>query len=178
MFALANPNPEISRGAALGARPDLIYATGRSDYPNQINNVLGFPYIFRGALDSHASVINDHMKLAAATAIAELAREAVPDDVKELYPGEKLEFGREYILPKPFDHRLLQKVAPAVVKAAMVSGVASRHIDDLEAYGLNLGNYVNCTDRHIAEFIANSCILYPSAAPRNKPGRSRVNITI
>ena len=159
VFALANPNPEISREAALGARPDLIYATGRSDYPNQINNVLGFPYIVRGALDSHASVINDHMKLAAATAIAELAREAVPDDVKELYPGEKLEFGREYILPKPFDHRLLQKVAPAVVKAAMVSGVASRHIDDLEAYGLNLGNYVNCTDRHIAEFIANSCIL-------------------
>ncbi|MDE6277730.1 MAG: NADP-dependent malic enzyme, partial [Muribaculaceae bacterium] len=157
VFALANPNPEISRDIALAARPDLIYATGRSDYPNQINNVLGFPYIFRGAIDSRAEVINDEMKLAAASAIAELAREAVPDDVRELYPGETLEFGRDYILPKPFDHRLLQKVAPAVVHAADVSGVAHRKIDDLKGYGENLGNYVNCTDRHIAEFIANAC---------------------
>lgn len=158
VFALANPNPEIAREAALEARPDLIYATGRSDYPNQINNVLGFPYIFRGALDSRADVINDQMKLAAAHAIAELAREEVPEDVRELYPGEKLEFGREYILPKPFDHRLLQKVAPAVVVAAERSGVARRSIKDFEKYGENLGNYVNCTDRNIAEFIANACV--------------------
>lgn len=158
VFALANPNPEISREAALGAREDLIYATGRSDYPNQINNVLGFPYIFRGALDSRATVINDTMKLAAAHAIAELAREEVPDDVKALYPDENLTFGRDYILPKPFDHRLLQKVAPAVVKAAHRSGVAGLCIVDLDEYGRNLGNYVNCTDRHIAEFIANTCL--------------------
>lgn len=157
VFALANPNPEIARDVALEARPDLIYATGRSDYPNQINNVLGFPYIFRGALDSRSEVINDEMKLAAANAIAELAREEVPEDVRELYPGESLKFGRDYILPKPFDHRLLQKVAPAVVHAAETSGVAHRSIDNLEAYGENLGNYVNCTDRHIAEFIANAC---------------------
>ncbi len=157
VFALANPNPEIARDVALAARPDLIYATGRSDYPNQINNVLGFPYIFRGALDSRASVINDRMKLAAAEAIAELAREEVPEDVRALYPDENLTFGREYILPKPFDHRLLQKVAPAVVRAAEQSGVAAREIRNLKAYGENLGNYVNCTDRHIAEFIANAC---------------------
>lgn len=157
VFALANPNPEIARDAALSARPDLIYATGRSDYPNQINNVLGFPYIFRGALDSRSEIINDSMKLAAAKAIAELAREEVPDDVKALYPHETLVFGREYILPKPFDHRLLCKVAPAVVKAAEESGVANRHIDNLEAYGENLGSYVNCVDAHIAEFIAETC---------------------
>lgn len=156
VFALANPNPEISREAAMSARADLIFATGRSDYPNQINNVLGFPYIFRGALDSRASVINDEMKLGAAKAIAELARKPVPQDVKDLYNKPDMSFGPDYILPKPFDHRLLQQVAPAVVKAAMDSGVAALKITDLAEYGKALSNYVNCADGHIAEFIASS----------------------
>lgn len=153
VFALANPNPEIARDAALEAMPDMVYATGRSDYPNQINNVLGFPYIFRGALDCRASRINESMKLAAARAISALARTAVPEEVKDLYPDETLEFGRNYILPKPFDRRLLAMVPPAVVEAAQSSGVARTHIGDLEDYGDRLRRYIEDTDRNIRQFI-------------------------
>ena len=153
VFALANPNPEIARDLALAARTDIVYATGRSDYPNQINNVLGFPYIFRGALDCRASVINEEMKLAAARAIADLARRPVSEEVKRLYKDEDMAFGRDYILPKPFDRRLLAVVAPAVVKAAADSGVAAKPINDLEGYGEHLQRFVADTDIHLQEFI-------------------------
>ncbi len=134
VFALANPNPEISYNKALESRPDLIFATGRSDYPNQINNVLGFPYIFRGALDVRATKINEEMKIAAALAIAELTKKPVPDVVNSAYEEKRISFGKEYIIPKPLDPRLLITVAPAVAKAAIESGVAQRKIDDWEAY--------------------------------------------
>ena len=134
VFALANPEPEIQYDLAKSTRPDVVIATGRSDYPNQVNNVLGFPYIFRGALDSRAVEINEDMKLAACHAIAKLAREEVPAVVKEAYGNVDFEFGKEYILPKPFDPRLLYRVSPAVVKAAIESGVARRVIDDWKAY--------------------------------------------
>lgn len=138
VFALANPDPEIAYDVAISARPDIIFATGRSDYPNQINNVLGFPYIFRGALDTQSTDINEAMKLAAAKAIAKIARMPADNDVRKIYRDEKLEFGREYILPKPFDHRILTEVAPAVAQAAMESGVARVSISDLETYKRNL----------------------------------------
>lgn len=134
VFALANPDPEISYDKAMASRPDLIFATGRSDYPNQINNVLGFPYIFRGALDSGATTINEEMKLAAVRAIAQLAKEPVPPVVNAAYNMNRLEFGRDYILPKPLDPRLLTWVAPAVARGAMESGVAERPITDWDAY--------------------------------------------
>ncbi|MEG2163404.1 MAG: NADP-dependent malic enzyme [Bacteroidales bacterium] len=134
VFALANPNPEISYDKAKASRPDLIFATGRSDYPNQINNVLGFPYIFRGALDVRASQINEEMKLAAVHAIANLAKERVPDVVNAAYNIKMISFGPEYIIPKALDPRLLTCVAPAVAKAAIESGVASSKITDWEAY--------------------------------------------
>ena len=134
VFALANPDPEISYDKAMASRPDLIFATGRSDYPNQINNVLGFPYIFRGALDCGASVINEAMKLAAVRAIARLAKEPVPSVVNAAYNMNRIEFGRDYILPKPLDPRLLTWVSPAVAKGAMESGVARRPITDWDAY--------------------------------------------
>lgn len=134
VFALANPDSEISYDLAMATRSDLIFATGRSDLPNQINNVLGFPYIFRGALDSGATEINEAMKIAAVKAIADLAREAVPAIVDEAYGSENLKFGPQYILPKPLDPRLLYIVAPAVAKAAHESGVACRPISDFEAY--------------------------------------------
>lgn len=134
VFALANPDPEIEYEKAIKARPDLIFATGRSDYPNQINNVLGFPYIFRGALDCQATAINEEMKLAAARAIAKIARMPADEEVKKIYSDEKLEFGPEYILPKPFDHRILIEVSPAVAVAAFESGVAQRPIRDVEKY--------------------------------------------
>lgn len=156
VFALANPNPEIARDVALATRTDLVYATGRSDYPNQINNVLGFPYLFRAALDCRASVINEDMKVAAAYAIAALAREPVSRQVKELYPGEKLVFGPDYILPKLFDRRLLSTVPPAVVKAAMDSGVCERPIDDLGRYGRILRRYVNDSDKALRAFLVSS----------------------
>lgn len=156
VFALANPDPEIARDKALAVRGDLVYATGRSDYPNQINNVLGFPYIFRAALDCRASVINEAMKLAAAHAIAALAREPVSRQVKELYPDEKLDFGPEYILPKPFDRRLLSVVSPAVVKAAVDSGVCRRPVDDLDRYGRSLRRYVADTDKALRAFLVSS----------------------
>jgi malate dehydrogenase (oxaloacetate-decarboxylating)(NADP+) len=133
IFAMANPDPEITYEDAKQARPDAIVATGRSDYPNQINNVLGFPYIFRGALDVRARTINDEMKIAAARALAELAREDVPDSVLRAYGIESLKYGADYIIPKPFDPRVLLWVAPAVAEAAMQTGVA-QHAVDLDAY--------------------------------------------
>lgn len=133
IFALANPDPEVDYDVAQKARPDAIVATGRSDFPNQVNNVLGFPYIFRGALDVSASTINEEMKVAAAEAIAALAREEVPDDVLRAYGQRRLKFGPNYIIPKPFDSRVLHWVAPAVAEAAVKSGVATREID-LDAY--------------------------------------------
>ena len=134
VFALANPDPEIAYDEAMSSRPDLIYATGRSDYPNQINNVLGFPYIFRGALDCGATVINEEMKLAAVHAIADLAKQPVPPVVNTAYDMSDLHFGRGYILPKPLDPRLLTTVAPAVARGAMESGVATRPISDWNSY--------------------------------------------
>jgi len=133
IFAMANPDPEITPEEVKSVRDDVIMATGRSDYPNQVNNVLGFPYLFRGALDIHARAINDEMKLACAEAIAALAREDVPDEVAMAY-GQKLSFGREYILPTPFDPRLIYTIPPAVAKAGMDSGVARHPIIDMESY--------------------------------------------
>jgi malate dehydrogenase (oxaloacetate-decarboxylating)(NADP+) len=134
VFALANPNPEISYDDALSARKDIVFATGRSDHPNQINNVLGFPYIFRGALDVRAKCINEEMKVAAVRAIAELTKKPVPDVVNTAYDLKRITFGRDYIIPKPLDPRLLTIVAPAVAKAAMESGVARKDITDWSAY--------------------------------------------
>ncbi|NLR61972.1 NADP-dependent malic enzyme [Chitinophaga polysaccharea] len=134
VFAMANPDPEIAYETAIAARPDIIMATGRSDYPNQVNNVLGFPYIFRGALDVRATQINEAMKLAAVRALAEMAKSPVPDIVNLAYNERNIFFGPKYIIPKPLDPRLLSTVAPAVAKAAMESGVAHRPITDWEAY--------------------------------------------
>ncbi|MGB9771422.1 MAG: NADP-dependent malic enzyme [Candidatus Kapaibacteriota bacterium] len=134
IFAMANPDPEITYEDALDARSDVIMATGRSDYPNQVNNVLGFPFIFRGALDVRATTINEEMKKAAAYALAQLAKEEVPEIVKRAYGVKELKFGREYIIPKPFDPRVLTWVAPAVAKAAMDSGVARKPIENFEEY--------------------------------------------
>jgi malate dehydrogenase (oxaloacetate-decarboxylating)(NADP+) len=134
VFAMANPNPEISYEDAMATRDDLIFATGRSDYPNQINNVLGFPFIFRGALDVRASTINEEMKLAASKALAALTKEPALPSVLKAYNLEKLSFGREYIIPKPLDPRLISWVASAVAKAAMDSGVAKYPITDWNAY--------------------------------------------
>ena len=138
VFAMANPTPEISYDKALHARKDIIFATGRSDYPNQVNNVLGFPYIFRGALDVRSKVINEEMKLAAVYALADLAKKPVPDIVNLAYGQDNIVFGREYIIPKPVDPRLLMTVAPAVALAAMKSGVAKHPIENWEAYELQL----------------------------------------
>ncbi len=138
VFAMANPTPEISYDKALHARKDIIFATGRSDYPNQVNNVLGFPYIFRGALDVRSKVINEEMKLAAVYALADLAKKPVPDIVNLAYGQDNIVFGREYIIPKPVDPRLLITVAPAVALAAMKSGVAKHPIENWEAYELQL----------------------------------------
>ena len=134
VFALANPNPEIGYEKAIHSRPDIIFATGRSDYPNQINNVLGFPYIFRGALDVQARSINEEMKLAATYALAELTKEPVPENVKMAYNDPSIAFGRNYIIPKPLDTRLISRIAPAVAKAAIESGVARTGIEDWDAY--------------------------------------------
>ena len=134
VFAMANPDPEITPPDAKAVRDDVIIGTGRSDYNNQVNNVLCFPFLFRGALDTHASAINDEMKLACVKALAELAKEDVPDSVRKAYAGEEIKFGREYIIPKPFDPRVLLHVAPAVAQAAMDSGVARRPIENMDAY--------------------------------------------
>ncbi|AAS14205.1 NADP-dependent malic enzyme [Wolbachia endosymbiont of Drosophila melanogaster] len=134
IFALANPDPEVRPEFAKSVRPDAIIATGRSDYNNQVNNVMGFPYIFRGALDVHATTINDEMKIAAADAIAKLAREPVPGEISAVYGSRKMGYGREYIIPTPFDPRLISIVAPAVAKAAVDSGVARKAIQDWSKY--------------------------------------------
>jgi malate dehydrogenase (oxaloacetate-decarboxylating)(NADP+) len=138
IFAMANPDPEITPEEVAQIRDDAIVATGRSDYPNQVNNVLGFPYIFRGALDVRATSINDQMKIAAAEAIAALAREDVPDEVAAAYQGVRPKFGPTYIIPVPFDPRLLSEIPAAVAKAAMDTGVARRPIDDMAAYKVQL----------------------------------------
>jgi len=145
IFAMANPDPEITPEDARAVRPDAIIATGRSDYPNQINNVLGFPYIFRGALDVRAKEINDRMKIAAAEALAALAREDVPDEVAAAYSGLRLRYGPEYLIPTPFDPRLIWAVPPAVAKAAMDSGVARKPLPDLDAYRNSLRGQLDPT---------------------------------
>ncbi len=144
IFAMANPDPEITPEEAHEVRVDAIVATGRSDYPNQVNNVLGFPYLFRGALDIHARAINEEMKIACATALAELAREDVPDEVAVAY-GRELKFGRDYIIPTPFDPRLIFRVPPAVAKAGMQTGAARRPIIDLPNYELSLKSRMDPT---------------------------------
>jgi len=154
VFALANPTPEISYEDALAARPDIIIATGRSDNPNQVNNVLGFPFIFRGALDVRATCINEEMKLAAALAIAELAKEPVPDYVNLAYSSKNLSFGIDYIIPKPIDNRLISTVSSAVAKAAIESGVAKRIITDWDAYRMELDNRLG-KDNKLMRSIAN-----------------------
>lgn len=152
VFALANPNPEISYDDAMSARPDIVFATGRSDHPNQINNVLGFPYIFRGALDVRAKCINEEMKIAAVRAIAELTKKPVPDVVNAAYNIKRLSFNREYIIPKPLDPRLLTIVAPAVAKAAMDSGVARIDITDWEAYSNKLREKMGADNKMLRRF--------------------------
>ncbi|MEA3017035.1 MAG: hypothetical protein QOI38_1757 [Sphingomonadales bacterium] len=145
IFAMANPDPEIMPPDAKAARPDAIVATGRSDFPNQVNNVLGFPFIFRGALDVRATTINDEMKIAAAEALAELARQQVPEEVAAAYGGMAHSFGPDYIIPAPFDPRLMEIVPAAVAQAAMDTGVAQRRIDDMDAYRTTLRSRLNPT---------------------------------
>ena len=162
VFAMANPDPEIPYEIAVGARKDVIMATGRSDYPNQVNNVLGFPYIFRGALDVRATKINEAMKLAAVRALAEMAKSAVPDIVNLAYNEKNIVFGAEYIIPKPLDPRLLSTVAPAVAKAAMESGVAQQSIADWNAYRLELNKRLG---------LDNQLLRVIGAKARNNPKR-------
>jgi malate dehydrogenase (oxaloacetate-decarboxylating)(NADP+) len=162
IFAMANPDPEITYNDAKAARKDVIMATGRSDYPNQVNNVLGFPFIFRGALDVHASAINLEMKKAAAYALAELAREEVPESVKSAYGVKEMSFGPDYIIPKPFDQRVLTSVSPAVAKAAMDSGVARIKIKDFDEYKRNLNIRMGRTQSFMS-------LMYKKA--RSKPKR-------
>ncbi|MEJ7694424.1 phosphate acyltransferase, partial [Daejeonella sp.] len=147
VFAMANPNPEIAYELACNTRKDIIMATGRSDYPNQVNNVLGFPYIFRGALDVRATGINEEMKKAAVIAIAELAKRNVPESVNLAYNSRNLKFGKDYIIPKPIDPRLITAVSPAVAKAAIDSGVARKIITDWEAYNEVLKNRLGMDDK-------------------------------
>jgi malate dehydrogenase (oxaloacetate-decarboxylating)(NADP+) len=153
VFALANPNPEIAYEVAKQSRPDLIMATGRSDHPNQVNNVLGFPYIFRGALDVRATEINEEMKLASVYAIAELAKEPVPDMVSKAYGDAKITFGREYLIPKPLDPRLITAISPAVAKAAMESGMAKKPITDWGAYHQELLNRIGIDQKLMTRVI-------------------------
>ncbi|MBZ0247715.1 MAG: NADP-dependent malic enzyme [Cyclobacteriaceae bacterium] len=153
VFALANPNPEINYEIAKKVRPDLIMGTGRSDHPNQINNVLGFPYIFRGALDVRATEINEAMKLAAVHALANLAKETVPDMVTRAYGNSIIDFGREYLIPKPLDPRLITSISPAVAKAAMDSGVAKYHIEDWEKYNEDLLKRIGIDQKLISRVI-------------------------
>lgn len=162
VFAMANPDPEIGYDAAMDARKDLIMATGRSDFPNQVNNVLGFPYIFRGALDVRAKQINEPMKLAAVKALAELAKTPVPDIVNLAYNEKTIAFGPTYIIPKPFDPRLLATVAPAVAKAAMESGVARINISNFEAYEIELNKRLGL-DNQLSRILINKA--------RNNPKR-------
>jgi malate dehydrogenase (oxaloacetate-decarboxylating)(NADP+) len=152
IFACANPDPEISYPDAKEVRPDAIMATGRSDYPNQVNNVLGFPFIFRGALDVRAKEINEEMKVAAAQALADLAKEPVPQEVMDAYGVKEMSFGKDYIIPKPFDHRVLEWEAAAVAQAAMDSGVARMTID-IPSYKQSLRTRIKASAKRMAEFI-------------------------
>ena len=147
VMALANPDPEISYDDAMDSRDDIIFATGRSDYPNQVNNVLGFPYIFRGALDVRATKINEEMKIAATYALAQLAREPVPEIVSSAYSNENITFGRDYLIPKPLDPRLIVQISVAVAKAAIESGVARRIIEDWDAYKIELEKRMGRNDK-------------------------------
>jgi malate dehydrogenase (oxaloacetate-decarboxylating)(NADP+) len=162
IFAMANPDPEITPEDVAKVRSDAIVATGRSDYPNQVNNVLGFPYIFRGALDVRARRVNFEMKLAAARALAELAREDVPDEVAAAYQGRQLKFGRDYIIPTPFDPRLIWYIPPFVAQAAMDTGVARKPIEDMDAYRKTLEKRLDPS----AGFLQNI-----SAAVRSRPSK-------
>jgi malate dehydrogenase (oxaloacetate-decarboxylating)(NADP+) len=153
VFALANPTPEISYGLAMASRSDIIMATGRSDHPNQVNNVLGFPYIFRGALDVRATTINEAMKLAAVKALSELTKELVPEIVNKAYSMEKITFGREYIIPKPLDPRLITAISPAVARAAIESGVARFGIDNWDKYHLELQQRVGIDQKLITRIM-------------------------
>src|SRR5688572_28821387 len=153
VFALSNPDPEIDYHLARKTRKDAILATGRSDHPNQVNNVLGFPYIFRGALDVRATEINEEMKLAAVHAIADLAKEPVPDMVVKAYGADKMQFGREYLIPKPLDPRLITTISPAVAKAAMDSGVAKHPITDWGAYHLELQKRIGIDQKLMSRII-------------------------
>jgi len=172
VFAMANPNPEIKYELAVATRNDIIMATGRSDYSNQVNNVLGFPYIFRGALDVQASKINEEMKLAAVYAIAELAKEPVPEMVSMAYKMGNISFGREYIIPKPFDNRLITKVSMAVAKAAMDSGVATKTINNWSVYEEELLNRMS-SDQKLIRMLQNRAkqdpktIVFSNAAEYN-----------
>jgi malate dehydrogenase (oxaloacetate-decarboxylating)(NADP+) len=161
VFALANPDPEITYEDAMAVRPDAVMATGRSDYPNQVNNALGFPYIFRGALDVRATTINTHMKIASARAIAELAHESVPEIVIEAYAEKNISFGRTYLIPKPLDPRLITWVSSAVARAAMESGVARKPIQDFEAYKVQLEKRVG-----IYESLSKSIIAKAQKQPK------------
>src|SRR5690606_24291593 len=154
VFAMANPDPEVAYDLAVKTRKDIIMATGRSDYPNQVNNVLGFPYIFRGALDVMATAITEEMKIAAVYAIAGLAKKSVPEAVSEAYDINNLKFGKNYIIPKPTDPRLITEVAPAVALAAVESGVARRPIGDLEAYKSELRRRLGLDERIMGDLIS------------------------
>ena len=160
VFALANPTPEISYEDAMAARPDIIVATGRSDHPNQVNNVLGFPFIFRGAMDVRATTINEEMKLAATRAISALAKEPVPDYVNLAYGSRNLSYGKDYIIPKPIDNRLIEAVSSAVAKAACDSGVARRKISDWDAYRTELSNRLG-KDNKLMRSLADKAKLNP-----------------
>jgi len=153
VFALANPKPEIDYNLAMKARKDIIMATGRSDHPNQVNNVLGFPYIFRGALDVRAKAINEEMKLAAVKALADLAKQPIPEMVSKAYGDDKIEFGKEYLIPKPLDTRLITTISPAVAKAAINSGVARTKIKDWEGYHLELQRRIGIDDKLMSRII-------------------------
>ena len=154
VFALANPDPEIAYDVAMASRSDIIMATGRSDHPNQVNNVLGFPYIFRGALDVRATGINEEMKLAAVRAIAELAKEPVPEMVMKAYGDQNISFGKEYLIPKPLDPRLITTISPAVAKAAISSGLARKEIKDWEAYNLELQHRIGIDQKIMSRIIS------------------------
>jgi len=156
VFAMANPDPEITYEDAMATRKDVIFATGRSDYPNQINNVLGFPFIFRGALDVRATTINEEMKVAAANALAELAKEPVPDYVNKAYNVENLVFGKEYLIPKPLDQRLITRVASAVARAAIETGVARKPIEDWEAYAVALNKRLGYDEKILRSIRVNA----------------------
>ena len=175
IFAMANPDPEITPEEVAEVRSDAIVATGRSDYPNQINNVLGFPFIFRGALDVQASTINEAMKIAAAKALAELAREDVPDQVAAAFLGRQVKYGPDYIIPAPFDPRLITHVPPAVAKAAMETGVARRPIVDMEAYVAPAVGPPRSGRRLAAQHLRRRCAMRPSASslPKASSRRSR-----